>query len=496
MLQAFVVTRGRVCAQQTLKSLGCSPAWCARVDLKIVIPRCERELWEKKQPQWVPFLYVVDDDWRVEQIRQHVLQTFSSRKYHVVLDDDLTIKRKTAMRSLETMLDSLAFFRHIEKLLECYSHGSIASHVTHQYKNPGLCVNERAGGVHFYDRGILLREKIDFTTCYEHEDLHCSLSLIKKGYPNIISYYFAFVQKTNKTGGCSRYRSLETQNKFAERLVKCHRPFARLSKRKFSKLWNGMKVGVTIYWKKAYAMSTRTGIPQVDPDLERNIAEMFPASCVAETTSFSGSAGAIRSELPDLTSPRVKTAESPQASKSRGLGSADESDSDDIDESKYDIFKGSPTEPDQSHFIISNIRKEHIWLGAQVVITWGERGWEGYIKGIQYDETSVPLKILVYYPDNDNDDTQAEHDLQEFLDDVKQIEERDTSDAYNSGDQVSNLCPAKKQKIRMTGSIIRKSCVYGTNLYDAYNPEDEVSSLCPAKKQKIRMTGSIPSLAK
>ncbi len=252
-LQVFILTSGRVRRQKTIESLNCTSLWYKSVDLRIVIPRNEKTMWERVNPQWVAYLYCVNEKWRVEEIRQHILQKFR-KNLHLVLDDDLTLYKKLEARRLEKIKDSIAFLKHIRELLETYKHGSIASHTSHHFRDPSLCLNERAGGVHFYHRNILLKNKINYSVCLEHEDLHVSLSLIKNGIPNVISYYYVFAQKTNASGGCSKYRTLQTQNRYAKALVDFHQPFVRLRK-KYSKLWRGEKFCTIVSWKKAFAAS-------------------------------------------------------------------------------------------------------------------------------------------------------------------------------------------------------------------------------------------------
>ena len=252
-LQVFILTSGRVRRQKTIESLNCTSLWYKSVDLRIVIPRNEKTLWERVNPQWVDYLYCVNKNWRVEEIRQHILEKFS-KNLHLVLDDDLTLYKKLEKRRWEKIKDSIAFLKHIRELLETYKHGSIASHASHHFHDPSLRLNERAGGVHFYHRNVLLKNKINYSVCLEHEDLHVSLSLIKNGIPNVISYYYVFAQQTNASGGCSKYRTLQTQNRHAKTLVKFHQPFVRLRK-KYSKLWRGEKFCTIVSWKKAFAAS-------------------------------------------------------------------------------------------------------------------------------------------------------------------------------------------------------------------------------------------------
>ena len=101
-LQVFILTSGRVDHQQTLKSLSCTSRWYESIDLKIVIPESEKVLWEKAHPRWVSFLHCVNENWRVEDIRQHVLNNFQGN-LHLVLDDDLILYRKLEARRLEKM---------------------------------------------------------------------------------------------------------------------------------------------------------------------------------------------------------------------------------------------------------------------------------------------------------------------------------------------------------------------------------------------------------
>ena len=128
-LQVFILTSGRVRRQKTIESLNCTSLWYKSVDLRIVIPRNEKTLWERVNPQWVDYLYCVNKNWRVEEIRQHILEKFS-KNLHLVLDDDLTLYKKLEKRRWEKIKDSIAFLKHIRELLETYKHGSIASHAS------------------------------------------------------------------------------------------------------------------------------------------------------------------------------------------------------------------------------------------------------------------------------------------------------------------------------------------------------------------------------
>jgi len=152
-------------------------------------------------------------------------------------------------------------------------------------------------------------------------------------------------------------------------------------------------------------------------------------------------------ELPDLKPASTDSSESQPPSVERlraRVGALQEYSDDDeaSDDSAYDDdgykhFEGTPTEPDQVNFIEGEIKKDHIWLGAQVEIKWKDISslFSAYIEGIKYDEEGNMTCILIVFPDSDpKKSTQSEYTLQEFLRDVRRIEEKPATDDDDDSD--------------------------------------------------------------
>lgn len=243
----FVPTRGRYASRQTIKQLHLETL-CSQWNIRLVIPEEDESKWRGTTKI---ILEIVPNHWRIEAIRQYILDRHQEYPYHVVIDDDLKLfkRRGKGKVPVTNITDVETFFQHIRSLLNLFAHGSVANQSIPPQK-PGLYFNERALCFHFYQSRVL--RGLDFTECPEYEDFHVSLSLIENGYPNVVSHYYNLNNATNQKGGCSVYRTLETQNQNAIVFQQRHPTFVRLQTAKYSKVWQGMKVGVTIYWKKAF----------------------------------------------------------------------------------------------------------------------------------------------------------------------------------------------------------------------------------------------------
>jgi hypothetical protein len=118
----------------------------------------------------------------------------------------------------------------------------------------------RAFGV---DRRVLAKEKIRFDKYLFWEDFHVALSLLKKGYENIVTTDYCNDAATNTSGGCSLYRSLDKLAAVRKDFLQEHAPFA-VAVDKTAKSWGGGMGGVgatvpdlKIYWQKAAASYER-----------------------------------------------------------------------------------------------------------------------------------------------------------------------------------------------------------------------------------------------
>lgn len=249
MLHVFVPTRGRAHRRKTIENFHLETLHGHdHILVTVLVPECERTLWDDCS---LP-IATVPDAWRIEHVRQHIVDEFTAHELHLVLDDDLTLyekKGKTETRKIETLTDVSTFIAHVRTLLVQYHHGGVSTTSNHHFCEPGIRECERALCVHFYRRSSL--QGVRLTDCPEYEDMHYSLSLIERGLPNVVSYHYVVSNATNSTGGCSRYRSLDTQNANAAVFREAHPMYVKTTKPRYSKVWKGEKIGVRVQWKRA-----------------------------------------------------------------------------------------------------------------------------------------------------------------------------------------------------------------------------------------------------
>lgn len=254
-IHVFVPTRGRYRKRKTINELHLlTLSKKGFLNLTVLVPDCEKHEWEEDIPT-----HVVPDEWRIERIREHIVNHFTESPIHFVFDDDLIIYRKTGKTTKEritTEEEIEEFFRHMQGLMQSYGHGGVATNQNHQFKDIGVYQCERVICSHFYHRNLL--EGLHHTDAPEFEDLHISLSLIERGITNGVSYHYVLGFNSNTSGGCSRYRTLESQNAHAIAFYDLHRDHVTLSKPKYSSVWKGDKISVRVGWKKALRDATRS----------------------------------------------------------------------------------------------------------------------------------------------------------------------------------------------------------------------------------------------
>ena len=111
----------------------------------------------------------------------------------------------------------------------------------------------RANNCHGYKRSVLLKHGINFLRLPVMEDFDVTLQLLELGYPNRVSYRYAWNQRGSGTsGGCSDYRDAMMQSEAAHKLKELHYDFVKVVEKEGE--WNNMRVrhDVVIQWKKAF----------------------------------------------------------------------------------------------------------------------------------------------------------------------------------------------------------------------------------------------------
>lgn len=186
----------------------------------------------------------------------------------VMVDDDLHFIQRGLMpdKTDETHLRPCppSGFRDLlswlSNTLDKYAHCGVSMREGNVFL-PGLHRDEetiRAIRMVGYRTDIVCKEQVFFRKEVEgREDFDMTLQLIKKGYPNLVTYHWAQGQKTaNAPGGLHGMRSDSQMEATAQILANFHKGIVKTVK-KVNKTggMSGERVDVMVYWKRALNMS-------------------------------------------------------------------------------------------------------------------------------------------------------------------------------------------------------------------------------------------------
>jgi hypothetical protein len=252
-MRIFVLTRSRIHKQITRREF-CLDKMAYNVTY--VVPESQQDAYVRAWPG--SNTVTVPDEFKIHQIRQHVMETFRAPDpLHVVMDDDLVFLRRKSPKDIHQrkglLADALEVFPRMESWMVRggYLHGSLSqrggnNHVEDAFKEVGRSVD-----CHFYQAHRLYELGIRIDAIVLRSDFHMTLSLLELGYPNIIDYEFMSGQKDGEPGGCQDYRTHDMLDSQAHELVKLHPGFVTVvTKERIGGF--GTSTDVRIAWKKAY----------------------------------------------------------------------------------------------------------------------------------------------------------------------------------------------------------------------------------------------------
>lgn len=261
-LLLYLTTYGRANRQITLKFI--PEHWQER--LCLVVQKRERHLYN------YPRLVVLPDSIRELSVtRQFILEHATSR-YVTLLDDDLKFcfrngrtpvslstmhwSRESDLRKMDTLL------REQELILKNgWVHAGVSPRAGNNYELGDYSECTRVMRLLSYDRKVLLKNQIRFDRLRLKSDFDVTLQLLRKGFPNLVSNRFTQEHDaSDAAGGCSTYRTERLMLQSAKGLAELHPDFVKLVHKKTKKSWkkfDGERIDVMIYWKKAYESSIK-----------------------------------------------------------------------------------------------------------------------------------------------------------------------------------------------------------------------------------------------
>lgn len=188
----------------------------------------------------------------------------NNHKKFVMCDDDLIFHTRInkddwhLRKSTEKQLGGM--FEWIEKSLDKYAQVGISSREGNNRVGIGTVAgltheNTRLLRVYAYRTDLFLEacqpKKLPDT--FTMDDFHVTLTLLRSGYSNCQTYWWANGQRyTQDVGGASEYRTYATHEASAKLLAEMHPGLVRLHQ-KADKSKFGTRTEVIIAWKKAHA---------------------------------------------------------------------------------------------------------------------------------------------------------------------------------------------------------------------------------------------------
>jgi len=263
-MQIYVLTRGRINQQVTRR--------CAFLDriseiwpVTYILPECDVREYCKVYPHTL-FL-TVPNYFTSGDIRQfamdHSLTTGDPFQIH--LDDDMYMfrrKHRAPLLDKADTQDMIDLFHYIKSTLKegIYKHGGVSAREGNNRIEEDRKENTRAMRFLFYDVRPIFEHGIKFTDVMCRMDFHMTLSLLEKGYPNVVLYEWAQNQLESsiraRAGGADHYRTMEMMNEQTEQLRQLHPEFIKVVDKETLVSFGGKeRKDVVIQWKKAYKSS-------------------------------------------------------------------------------------------------------------------------------------------------------------------------------------------------------------------------------------------------
>jgi hypothetical protein len=210
--------------------------------------------------------YVPDAYDGISHTRKWILTELAAHygeRFVLMLDDDMDFCYRPNMSdpALETIKDLELFetmFKQLEQWLELgFVHIGIAARQgsnhflgPESYRDVARMMNAYA-----YDTHALKELNVELGRIPVMEDFDLTLQLLRKGYPNRVSYNFVWNQRgSGAEGGCSSYRTSELQMKSAQLLKEYHPEYVTLVTKTAGSVWKDFeeREDVIVQWAKAY----------------------------------------------------------------------------------------------------------------------------------------------------------------------------------------------------------------------------------------------------
>lgn len=259
-MKIYIHTYGRAGKQVTLDNL---PPKILQTVCLVVQSRESKKYLYVDERYGCQVLVLPKNIIRLSPTRQWLLENCPG-DYMGLLDDDLIFFKRGKDLKLSKMScrDFISMFALMKTWMSKYK--AVHCGISAREGNNRISVDHiqcsRMMRALFYNVNVLRKEGVSFNRIMTKQDFDMTLQLLRRGYPNPVSYLFAHNQSggSNSKGGCSSYRTNKVMNDSAYKLAKLHPGFVKVVEKKSKSSWGGgSRVDVRISWKKAYESSFR-----------------------------------------------------------------------------------------------------------------------------------------------------------------------------------------------------------------------------------------------
>jgi hypothetical protein len=251
-MRIFIPTRARIDKQITRREF-----FLDKVPYQVtyVVPESEEARFRRNHT--TVEVITVPDSFRLSDIRQWLVdEHHTPDPFHCCFDDDLVFLRRKAPLDVHQRkgneVDAKECFARIEDWLDQgYVHGALSQRAGNNHELNYYKVIGRATDTHFYNAAVLRGEEVKINAVTLRQDFHTTLTLLERGYPNVIDHEFMSGQTDGKPGGCEVYRTKEMLAEQAEVLRSLHPDFVTIVEKE-RKGGFGVSTDVRIQWVKSF----------------------------------------------------------------------------------------------------------------------------------------------------------------------------------------------------------------------------------------------------
>lgn len=254
-LVIVIPTRGRVGKQVSFSGL----TGALRRRTVIVCPQKEVAAHKGNHPQAMDVIAQPDPEWTISRKRRWIVEELAGKRAWariVMLDDDLRwcVRREDDRKKFLTAKPEEVdyYFGELEEQLT-----PTTPHAGFSARGGNLSPKGQLGGWQRAKRAMYvlgyhvptLLANCEPFRIETREDMDTCLQLLRKGFPNVVSYTFVCDQVFNAEGGASLERDFERSNRDAHLLAELHPGLIRLVEKQYEV--SVPRTEVVVQWERA-----------------------------------------------------------------------------------------------------------------------------------------------------------------------------------------------------------------------------------------------------